>query len=137
MDAHHHGNLPGLAAPKLAHQPAVDLAPLGAAAPPHVGVSPTSDNAPWQARVEGNEKTDDHDCAANERRRKEAATVTARAALLGLELQPVSDGQWRLSAGPKATDYASLQAAAGVVFGVELVRRDLAAMLGRMGSRHE
>jgi len=71
-----------------------------------------------------------------ERQRKEAATLTARAALLGLELQPVADGRWRLSAYRKATEYASLQAAAGVVFGVELVRRDLAAMLGNMGSRH-
>ena len=92
MDAHHHGNLPGLAAPKLAHQPVVDLAPLGAAAPPHVGVTPTSDNAPWQARVEGNEKTDSSDFASNDGHGKARATMTARAALCGCTLHEMADG---------------------------------------------
>ena len=38
--AHHHGaDAPGLATPELAHQPAVDLAPLGAIAAPSSGLT--------------------------------------------------------------------------------------------------
>jgi len=92
MDAHHHGNLPGLAAPKLAHHPVVDLAPLGAAAPPHVGVTPTSDNAPWQARVEGKEKTDNDDFASDNERGQALAVMRARAELAGCALHELGQG---------------------------------------------
>jgi len=92
MDAHHHGNLPGLATPKLAHHPVIDLAPLGAAAAPPAGVTPTSDNAPWQGRVEGNEKTDDGDFASDDARGQALATMKARAALCGCSLHEMADG---------------------------------------------
>jgi len=119
MDAHHHGNLPGLAAPKLAHQPVVDLAPLAAAAPPHVGVTPTSDNAPWQARVEGNEKTDSSDFASNDGHGKARATMTARAALAGCTLHELSGGGFLLCRWGMAKELPDLRA--------------VAALLGRMG----
>jgi len=92
MDAHHHGNLPSLATPKLAHNPVVDLASLGAAAPPHVGVTPTSDNAPWQARVEGNEKEDNRDFASDDANGKALSAMAARAALAGCALYELGEG---------------------------------------------
>ena len=52
MDAHHHGAMPGLAAPELAHHDVVDLPPLGTAAARTV-VTPTSEKAPDAANVEG------------------------------------------------------------------------------------
>lgn len=58
MDAHHHGAVPGLAAPELAHHDVVDLAPLGTAAA-HAVVTPTSDNAHLAVgEVEGQGATD-------------------------------------------------------------------------------
>ena len=52
MDAHHHGAMPGLAAPELAHRDVVDLPPLGTAAARAV-VNPTSEKAPDAANDEG------------------------------------------------------------------------------------
>ena len=48
----HHGAMPGLAAPELAHHDVVDLPPLGTAAARAV-VTPTSEKAPDAANVEG------------------------------------------------------------------------------------
>jgi len=79
MDAHHHGNLPGLATPELAHLPVVDLATLGAATAPPACLNPTSDNAPWQARVEESEKTDNRDFASDNSHWQALAMMKARA----------------------------------------------------------
>jgi hypothetical protein len=92
MDANYIGNLPGLAAPKLTHHPVVQLAPLVASAAPPSGVTPTSDNAPWQARVEGNEKTDNRDFASDDAHGKALATMKARAARCGCTLHALADG---------------------------------------------
>jgi len=94
MDAHYIGNLLGLAAPKLAHQPVVDLAPLGAASPPHVGVTPTSDNAPWQGRVEGTEKAVNTNFASDSANGKALSTVTARASLCACTLHEMTDSSF-------------------------------------------
>ena len=119
MDAHHIGNLPGLAAPKLAHHPVVDLAPLGAAAAPTAGLKPTSDNAPWQARVEGNEKTDNGDFASDDANGKARATMTARVALADCTLHELSGGGFLLCRWGMAKELPDLRA--------------VAALLGRMG----
>jgi len=92
MDAHHHGTVPGLATPELAHLPVVDLATLGAATAPPACLNPTSDNAPWQARVEGKEKADNRDFASDDAQGKALATMKARAALCGCSLHEMTDG---------------------------------------------
>jgi len=92
MDAHYIGNLPGLAAPKLAHHPVTDLAPLDATAAPSAELKPTSDNAPWQARVEGKEKADNRDFASDDAHGKALAVMRARAALCGCSLHEMADG---------------------------------------------
>ena len=46
----HHGAMPGLAAPELAHHDVVDLAPLGTAVA-HAVVTPTSEKGPDAANV--------------------------------------------------------------------------------------
>ncbi len=58
MDAHHHGTVPGLAAPELAHHDHVDLAPLGTAAADAV-VTPRSDNAHLAVGEVGGPRTTD------------------------------------------------------------------------------
>ena len=121
MDAHHIGNLPGLAAPKLAHHPVVDLAPLGAAAAPTAGLKPTSDNAPWQARVEGKEKTDNGDCAQTDAGRKPFAKLAAHAALAGCTLHELASGGFLLCRWGLAKELPDLRA--------------VAALLSRMGVR--
>ncbi len=57
MVAHHHGTVPGLAAPELAHHRADGVAPLGTAAARAV-VTPTSETAPDAANVEGRVQTE-------------------------------------------------------------------------------
>jgi hypothetical protein len=57
MDAQDHGTVPGLAAPELAHQDVVDLAPLGTTAA-HAVVTPTSERAPDAANVSGPVQTE-------------------------------------------------------------------------------
>ena len=57
MDAHHHGVMPGLAAPELAHHDHVDLPPLGTAAARAVEM-PTSEKAPDAANVGGPVQTE-------------------------------------------------------------------------------
>ena len=91
--AHHHGTVPGLAAPELAHHDHVDLAPLGTAAA-HAVVRPTSDNAPGRARVEEQGATD---CLIFEQPADEGkrfATLQALLALKGYSLSrtAASDG---------------------------------------------
>ncbi len=100
---------------------------VGAVAPGPVTLR--SDNAPWQGRVEGNGKADNRDSARTAPNDKARAKLTARAALLGLEPVPISDGRWRLIAGQKATVYASLQAVTGIVVEVELVQGELASLV--------
>lgn len=75
---------------------------------------------------------------------KRIATVTARAALVGLVVRPLADGMWQVlnQFGQPAT-VQSLQAAEALVYGCELVRADLAALMARLqpaadgGARHE
>ncbi len=57
MHARHHGDMPGLAAPEMAHHDVVDLPPLGAAAANAV-VKPTSEKAPDAANVGGPVRTE-------------------------------------------------------------------------------
>jgi hypothetical protein len=61
------------------------------------------------------------------------ATLTARAALVGLVLKPLADGAWQVlnQFGQPAT-VQSLQAAEALVYGCELVRADVAALMGRL-----
>ena len=94
MDAHYIGNLPGLAAPEQAHYPVVDLASRRAAVAPPAGVTPTSDNAPWQARVEGNEKTNAHDFASDDAHGKAPSTMTAGAKQCKCTLRDLAVGSF-------------------------------------------
>ena len=55
-------------------------------------MTPTNDNAPWQARVGGKEKTDDGDFASDNARGKALAVMRARAALCGCSLHEMADG---------------------------------------------
>lgn len=73
------------------------------------------------------------DCAQPGTDRKRIATVTARGALVGLVLQPLADGAWRvLNQWGQPATVQSLQAAEALVYGCELVRADVAALMGRL-----
>ncbi len=65
---------------------------VGAAAPGPV--TPINDNAPCQARVEGNGNADAGDFAVSNAERKSQATLIARAALAGVRLARQADGSW-------------------------------------------
>ena len=87
MEAQHHGAVPGLAAPELAHHDVVDLAPLGTAAA-HAVVTPTSEKAPDAANVGGPVQTETQ-CLIFEQRAddgKRFATLRALLALKGYSL---------------------------------------------------
>ena len=72
------------------------------------------------------------------------ATVTARAALVGLVVRPLANGVWQVlnQFGQPATVH-SLQAAEALIYGCELVRADVAALMSRLrlsadeGARYE
>jgi hypothetical protein len=73
------------------------------------------------------------DCAQLYAERKRIATVTARAALVGLVLKPLDDGAWQvLRPQGQPTTVLSLQAAEALVYSCELVRADVAALMGRL-----
>jgi hypothetical protein len=63
----------------------------------HVGaeapgpLTPTSDNAPWQGRVEGNGTADSGDCAL-----KSSATLRAQGALIGCSIYELQDSGYLL-----------------------------------------
>ncbi len=110
----------------------VGVAAPGPAASERPLSSPQKYEAPGLAGAEGfrDHGTDDsHDCADTGQQHKLVATLTARAALLGLVLTPLADGAWRITAGARSTRYPSLQAVAGVVGGCEHVRNEMAVLL--------
>ena len=79
---HHHGVAPGLAAPERADHPGA--APLTARDAPPAGLNPTptSDNAPWQARVGEQGSSESHDFNASDEvggSLSEAAPLSAHA----------------------------------------------------------
>lgn len=110
--------------------------------------------APWQGTPAGNDNahlavgaverqgsTDTPDCAQADAQRKRIATLTARAALLGLVLHELQDGACILvgEAGRPARA-PSLQAAEAIVYGCEQVRAEIGALAARLvssqGARH-
>lgn len=92
---------------------------------------PRNDEAPGLAgneRFKGQGKADTRDCAQVDEQRKRIATLTARAALLGLVLRP-DGGGWCLARGPgPVVPLASLQAAEAIVYGCEQVRAEIGAL---------
>ena len=116
MDAQHHGTLPGLAAPELAHQHHVDLPPLGAAAARAV-VTPTSDNAHLAVgAVEGQGTTDFaiFDQRADDGKR--FATLRAELAILGnFTLLELADGSYLVTRWNCCKPLADLRAVAAFV----------------------
>lgn len=117
MDAHHHGTVPGLAAPELAHHDHVELAPLGTAAA-HAVVTPTSEKAPDAANVGGPVQTETQclifkPCADDGKR---FATLRAHLALKGYSLSrtAASDGPvcFYVTRWSMARELASLDAVA-------------------------
>ena len=108
---------------------------------------PGSDEAPTVASGQGFQeqgKADNRDCAEAAGQCKRIATVTARAALAGLVLQPLTGGLWQvLNQFGQPTIVQSLQAAEALVYGCEMVRADVAALMSRLrpvsgeGARHE
>ena len=102
-------------------------------------VTPGNDNAPGQGCVEGQERADNGDCAATDAQRKRIATAQARAALIGLLIEPTQGGAWRLtygafgSAGHVCT-VPSLQAAEAALYTFEHARAEVLSMMD--GLRH-
>ena len=98
-------------------------------------VTPTSDNAREQpGAVEGQERADTRDCAQDDGQRKRIATLTARAALIGLRLSPGERGEWSLTYAAFGTEghvctVASLQAAEAKVWAFEQVRAETVALM--------
>ncbi len=97
---------------------------------------PPSGNAPTVASgrgVEGQGEADNRDSARADAERKRVATVTARAALVGLVLRPLADGAWQVfNQFGQPTTLQSLQAAEALVYGCEVVRADVSALMGRL-----
>ena len=77
--------------------------------------------------------TNSHFTDTEHQERKRVATLQARAALLGLQLQQTEGGACVLvgEAGRRA-ELPSLQAAESLVYGCEHVASEIAAMVGRM-----
>ena len=116
MDAHHHGTVPGMAAPELAHHPVVDLAPLGTAAARAL-VTPTSDNA--HLAVGAVEKQRAGNCLIFEQYAddgKRFATLRALLALAGgLTLLELADGSYLVTRWNYCRPLADLRAVAAFV----------------------
>ena len=97
---------------------------------------PGNDEAPELAgneRFKGQGKADTRDCAQVDEQRKRIATLTARAALLGLVLHQMQDGACILVGETGRPARApSLQAAEAIVFGCEQVRAEIGAQAGRL-----
>ena len=102
MDAHHHGDMPGLAAPELAHHNVVDLPPLGAAAGPAGLSKPPHKSEPPGVQAEGfrGQRQDDRPDSpptlaidqAGATDTKRFATLRARLALKGWALSRTDAG---------------------------------------------
>ena len=117
---HHHGHVPGLAAPALAHHPVVDLAPPGPAAA-HAVVMPTSDEAPRLAGAEGfkgQETEDPQDCAQHSPNRKRFTTLAAQAAIAGCTLHHLAGGAYLLCRWGMAKEVPDLPAVAALLAGM-------------------
>ncbi len=116
MDAHHHGDVPGLAAPELAHHDVVDLPPLGAAAARAV-VTPTSDNAHLAVgEVEGQGTTDNPIFEQLAEAGKRFATLQALLALAGgFTLLELADGSYLVTRWNCCRPLADLRAVAAFV----------------------
>lgn len=110
---------------------------VGAAAPGPVTPT-TSDEAPAVAAAQGfkgKESGGGQDCARADAARKLAATLAARAALLGLALHELHDGACLLvGESGRRCELPSLQAAESLVYGCEHVRAEVAALAGRLVS---
>ena len=116
MDAHHHGVMPGLAAPELAHD-VVDLPPLGTAAARAV-VTPTSEKAPDAANVGGPVQSETQ-CLIFEQHTddgKRFATLQALLALAGgFTLLELADGSYLVTRWNCCRPLADLRAVAAFV----------------------
>ena len=123
MDAHHHGTVPGVAAPELAHHDVVDLAPLGTPAERAL-VTPTSDNAHLAVgAVEGQRTTDNpiFDQLADDR--KWFATLRAELAILsGFTLLRLADGSYLVTRWNASLHCPNLQAVQALLARVGGVR---------------
>ena len=113
MDAHHHGDMPGLAAPELAHHDVVDLPPLGAAAARAV-VTPTSDNAHLAVGAVEEQRTTDL-LIFNQRADdgKRFATLVAELALRGYEFNQTAEGAFIVHRWGQTRALDALDAVAG------------------------
>jgi len=108
MDARHHGAVPGLAAPNLAHHDVFDLAPLGTAAA-HAVMTPTSEKAPDAANVEGPAQAETQHPVFEQHTHdgKQLATLRAHLALKGCTLHRKAAGDGCASTSPAGTWRAS------------------------------
>ena len=119
--AHHHGTVPGLAAPeRLQDHDHVDLAPLGAAAAPPAGLiqhqKDETHRLAGAVGFSGQGAADTRDCANTTAQRKHFATLAARLALAGwvLHRTAANDGPVRfyVTRWGMGRDLASLDAVA-------------------------
>jgi hypothetical protein len=74
-------------------------------------VTPTSDNAPWQARVGGIEEGDSADSAELAELRKRLVKLQAELALRGIELQELASGALQAVAPGLLVRFTELAAA--------------------------
>ena len=116
MDAYQHDDMPGLAAPELAHHDVVDVPPLGAAAARAV-VTPTSDNAHLAVgAVEGQGTTDGLIFDQRADAGKRFATLRAELAILGnFTLLELADGSYLVTRRNCCRPLADLRAVAAFV----------------------
>jgi hypothetical protein len=124
MDAHHHGNLPGLAARELAHPPVVDLAPLGTAAASPAGLKAPHQNETRElgssgAGFNGEDKANTLDCAQTDAGRKPFAKLAAHAALAGCTLHELASGGFLLYRWGMAKELPDLRAVAALLAQIE------------------
>lgn len=113
-------------------------------APHHVGaaapglVTPAESDEPAKlgssGGFRGQVRTDDHDCAEADAKRKRAALATAHAALLGIEARPLDGGAWLLrhaNGGPIGTVHG-LDDLVAAVAGFEAAANDVRQLVQRM-----
>ena len=96
MDRNHHGLVPGLAAPELAHADPAGLAPLGAVAAAPAGLSPPRKDEAHRlagaAGLKGQDKADTKIFADIDAGRKSFVLLQARYAMAGFALLELADG---------------------------------------------
>ena len=116
MNAHHHGDMPSLAASELAHHDVVDLPPLGAAAG-RARVTPTSDNAHLAVgEVEEQWATDRPIFHQPADACKRFATLRAELAILGnFTLLELADGSYLVTRWNCCRPLVDLRAVAAFV----------------------